>query len=476
MALRARECDHRVLLGTPKNATAWTGRRVLLLVFVLTLPLVTPKLRASDEIEYFAYLRSLVFDQDLDFENEYRHFYELNPKGLQGFHYTFLELRDEKTGKRLNFGPLGSALLWSPFYLVAHAGVAVLRGLGLTTVPADGLSAPYVAAACYGSAVLGLLGLLLIHDALRRFLRHADLPATAALVALWLGSPLLYYTTIAPGFSHAPGLFAVALLFWLTLREWAEPGGLGRWAVIGLAGGLCALVREQDGLFLVMPGLLLTERIAKRSLSVAGGIARILVLGGAALAAFVPQLLAYESLYGGYHPSPIVRQKMHYWSPHFLDVLFDPSHSLFFWSPVLFLAFLGLLHAAVSRERPYAMALFGLLLQVWICGSIQSWSQNGAFGMRRFISATPCFALGLAPLATAALARGWRRGVMVATVLFAWWNVSLMVQFGLRLMDRQKLEWPKVAVNQVVTVPRHLAKAAFLFFTDRERLVREGVL
>jgi hypothetical protein len=333
-----------------------------------------------------------------------------------------------------------------------------------------------VAAACYGSAILGLLGLLLVHDGLRRFLGHDEWGATASVLALWLGSPLLYYTTLAPGFSHAPGLFAVALLFWLTLREWAVPGpGFAPWVSLGLVGGLAALVREQDGLFLVMPGLLLLLRLKARTLTLAGGLGRGLALGGAAFLAFVPQLLAYRTLYGGYHPSPIVRQKMHYWSPHFLDVLFDPSHSLFFWSPILFVAFLGLLHAAFTREPPYAFALAGLLVQVWICGSIQSWSQNGAFGMRRFISATPCFALGLASLAAFALARGRRRLLPAVVLLCAWWNVSLMVQFGLRLMDRQKLEWPKVAINQLTAVPRHLGRTVFLFFTDRERLVREGV-
>ena len=60
-----------------------------------------------------------------------------------------------------------------------------------------------------------------------------------------------------------------------------------------------------------------------------------------------------------------------------------------------------------------------------------------------------------------------------ALVLFVWWNVSLMVQFGLRLMDRQRLEWPRVAVNQVTEVPPRAARAAWLFLTDRERLVRE---
>ena len=34
------------------------------------LPLVTPKIRGADEIEYFSYLPSLVFDHDLDFEDD----------------------------------------------------------------------------------------------------------------------------------------------------------------------------------------------------------------------------------------------------------------------------------------------------------------------------------------------------------------------------------------------------------------------
>ncbi len=50
----------------------------LVLVFILSLPAVTQRLYAADEIEYFAYLRSLWFDQDLSFENEYQYFYDRN--------------------------------------------------------------------------------------------------------------------------------------------------------------------------------------------------------------------------------------------------------------------------------------------------------------------------------------------------------------------------------------------------------------
>src|SRR5436189_3928287 len=55
-----------------------TRREVILLglVFLLSLPAVTTRFYASDEIEYFAWLRSLSFDRDADFQNEYQHFYD----------------------------------------------------------------------------------------------------------------------------------------------------------------------------------------------------------------------------------------------------------------------------------------------------------------------------------------------------------------------------------------------------------------
>src|SRR5262249_28708320 len=77
------------------------GRGLLLAVFLLTLPLVTPRLRGADEIEYFAYLRSLVFDADLEFGNEYQYFYERDPQGLAGFRETFLEKREPLTGRHI---------------------------------------------------------------------------------------------------------------------------------------------------------------------------------------------------------------------------------------------------------------------------------------------------------------------------------------------------------------------------------------
>ena len=236
-------------------------------------------------------------------------------------------------------------------------------------------------------------------------------------------------------------------------------------------------MREQDGLLLVVPAALIAwdgrARAASRGPHSRGWPRWAL----AAAFAFAPQLLAYRAVNGTFGPSRLVARKMSYASPHALSVLFDPAHGLFAWAPLLLLAAAGLVLAAVRARRGDAVPLAllaALLLQVWINGSVESWTQAGAFGSRRFVSATPMLAWGLAALVAAAVPRVGRRAVAALLLVFAWWNVSLMVQFGLRLMDRQRLEWPRVAVSQVTEVPRHLARSAWLFFTDRERLVREG--
>jgi hypothetical protein len=447
----------------------------LLALFVLTLPLVTPKIRGADEIECFSYLRSLAFDRDLEFGNEYAHFHERDPRGLAGFKATFLDLREPRTGRHINFAPLGAGLLWSPFYLLAHGAVLVARAAG-ASVEADGFSVPYVASACYASALYGFLGLLLVHDALRRYGGFDAPVATAAVAALWLGTPVLYYMSVAAGFSHAPALFSVGALFWLSLRtSRSERSSLLDWALIGALGGLAALVREQDALFLCLPaGLLLQQSVRTRS--AAGGALKLLTMLAAAAAVFAPQLIAYRAINGGFGPSRMVSRKLTYSSPHFLEVLFDPGHGLYFWSPLLLLASAGLLVLLLRRRDALAaLLLLAFLLQVWINGSLESWTQAGAFGSRRFVSSTPVLAWGLAGVLAAARTHRARALAGMALAVGVWWNVSLMVQFGLKLMDRQRLEWPRVAVNQLVEVPRHLARAALLFFTDRERLVKEGV-
>ncbi|MEO8500449.1 MAG: glycosyltransferase family 39 protein [Vicinamibacteria bacterium] len=434
---------------------------VFLVASAITLALVSTKIRGADEIEYYSHLRSAVFDRDLDFTNEYQHFYRANPQGLEGFKETFLDRLEPRTNRPINFSPIGSAVVWAPFYLVAHALVT----RGLLRGPADGFSPAYTGAVAYGSSFLAILGFLLAFRTLKRFLGVSEGLSLIAVLAVWFGTPAFYYMTVAPAFAHAPSIFAVSLLFFLWLRA-REKDGVFDWVLMGLSAGLAMLIREQGALFLIAPGLDLGFRLVKGDVKRA--LERGLAVMGAAVVVFAPQFLAYHALNGSFGPTQLVQRKMDFSSPHFFDVLIDPAHGLLLWTPLLIVAFLGLLRGISRLGALGVFVTVALLAQVYINGSVLSWHQAGAFGSRRFVDSTVLFVIGFAFGLMALTPRTQK----IVVALAIWWNLSLMMQFGLKLMDRQRLDWPGVAIRQVSDVPQRILDTVRLYFTDPEALTR----
>ena len=150
----------------------------------------------------------VVFDRDVNFENEYQHFYDSGQVQTASFHETFLE-RENEAGRRLNFTPIGTAILWAPFYGAGHLAAIA------TGAPADGFSAPYVAAVAYGSAVYGFLAVAALA---RRSRGGSSATAWRASLAIWIGTPLLFYMYVAPPIRHACSAFAVSLFLWTWLH------------------------------------------------------------------------------------------------------------------------------------------------------------------------------------------------------------------------------------------------------------------
>jgi hypothetical protein len=106
-------------------------------------------------------------------------------------------------------------------------------------------------------------------------------------------------------------------------------------------------------------------------------------------------------------------------------------------------------------------------LQVYVAGSVESWTVAGAFGQRRFVALTILLVLGLTALRGSV--RGAARATLaVASALSVWWNVALMAQFGTGMMDRQRLELGRNAYNAFVTLPRVAPELAWRYVAHRE--------
>ena len=102
----------------------------------------------SDGFYYFAYLRSLAFDHDVNFLNDYKML------GLGDKTYLFTPTR---TGHAESAWTIGPAIVWSPFFAAGHVAAVRLHGSGVD-VATDGTSYPYRQAVCVASLFYGLLG------------------------------------------------------------------------------------------------------------------------------------------------------------------------------------------------------------------------------------------------------------------------------------------------------------------------------
>lgn len=495
------------------SRSSWRPPLVLLVLFVVSLPAVTPRIYASDEAQYFAFLRSLWFDHDLSFDNEYRHFYDAGATRNQLFRETFLEMTTE-TGRRINFGTIGCAILWSPFYAVADVAARLLHGAG-APIAVDGYAFPYVAAVCYGSATYAWLAVWLSFLVARRVVpaarsRESPWALSPALFVL-MGTPLLFYTYISPPMAHACSAFAVSafVLAWLHVRARWSPRGM---AALGALAALMTMVREQDVFFVVGPALdyawtLYSSAKAGpipedgESSSARGGLRRfsprsmaLSAWAGTSMFAlvFVPQAVAYLVLNGHIGPSRLVSRKMTWTSPHALQVLFSPEHGLFLWTPIAAIALVGLVgqvwrpwigftggheepdFAGAARgngagdPRRLAVCLLAMVLsQVYVAGCVESWTVAGAFGQRRFVGLTPMLVAGLTWLAGAVRRRASRVALAILLALAIWWNLGLMVQFGSGMMDRQRLDLARAARNTFITVPMRLPELARRYLFNR---------
>lgn len=476
-------------------ALHWRGERGPLLIvalFILLLPLANPRVYATDEVQYYVYLRSLRFDGDLDFANDYRRFAEINPRsGIEGSLLQPNRIR-EATGLYGNIAPVGSALMWAPFFLLADALVhlANLFGAGIA---ADGYSAPYIYAVCYASALYGLLGVLLSYRLARRF--TSEFAATLASVTIWLASPLIFYMYVQMPFAHSTGLFLTALFLtiWFDTRDDGNTQrGWRAWMALGLVGALMTITREQLGLFLLVPAVEALGQYARRLRSPAaiGALGlRHALFAAAFVVALTPQLLVYQILNGAPRPAGEVSGKLNWCSPHFIDTLvdFDPapdfwcpgasdftatfppfSRGAFVWSPVLAISLAGL-PLLWRRNRLLTIALTtAFLAQTWINGAFgTTWHLTGAFGFRRLIECTPLFVVGLALICDHAIGRTSRAGLILAALALIGWNFGLVLNatvFNAETNLRRGLTWPDVWRWQLEAPLRALEALGDLLF------------
>ena len=375
----------------------------------------------SDGFYYFAYLRSLAFDRDVNFMNDYRML------GLGDKTYLFQPTRRGHAESAWTIGP---AIVWSPFFAVGHVTAQRLRASGVD-VATDGTSYPYRQAVCVASLFYGLLGCWFAYRFARIF--FPGRLVTPAVVLTVTGSFMLWYLVKEPSMTHAASMASAAAFMWM----WAATLDTRRprdWAILGLLIGLSALIRWQNLLFALLPGLDALRLFVRAWRSDDWPLLKRTALVSAiflasAVVAFLPQMLAWQAIYGTLIARSPVGPQIRWTDPHLVDILWSARNGLFSTSPILYLGAIGLVIVAIVRPAAGLPALAALAVMVYFNACIQDWWGSAGFGGRRFDGLIPLFVLGLAALidrGSALVRRHAAATIVAAMTILAVWNLGLV--------------------------------------------------
>lgn len=358
----------------------------------------------------------------------------------------------EVTGMVANPNPIGPPILWTPFYFL---GLTLKRLVILATESFHGHPPAFLAAihayvavpegefdffvTGLGSLTFALIGIWRMHALLQR--RLSLTAARFGVATAVLASPLWWYITTQPLYQHACAFFAVTVFVerWDAYRGESPAGySLRQAALLGVWGGLCLLMRTQQGLWLILPALDLAAGLwrrlrdpllsrEQRRQAVLHQLLAGLVFVACVALVFAPQLLLWKHYYGRVR-APTHAGPMRWGNPTILAMLFSMRAGLFPWIPSLYLVLPGLLWLLWRRVAGLALPLaLGLmfLAQLWVNSAVYDFHSSWAFGPRRFTECVVIFALGLAGL-WQALSRRGRAVLLVFAVCATLWNGLLI--------------------------------------------------
>lgn len=347
---------------------------------------------------YYAQMRAPLIEGHLDFRPE-----TVPPNGVS---------KRTVTGLQPSAWPIGPSILWSPFLLLAHIVVTASGNHQAAT----GFTAPYIAAVSAGSALYGLLGVLVTYRLCRLF--GARGPALTATTLTLLATPLFFYVFRQPIMAHSASFLAAALLLLtLALLQRGDIPFAYSGLLLGTLVGLNMILRWVGLTLALLPALFFLYALVvavrqrdNRRLRMIGG--QIAIAAVIALIVVAPQMALWRRLYNVWFTVPLGGFSDSWLPVNFWNLFFHTNRGLLYWAPFVLLGMIGL-----ARLEPRGMRLAVVVYLLAYCvllGRWEIWTGGGGYGPRFFIETLPIVAVGFVCLIGGLWRFRWGRDAVLA--------------------------------------------------------------
>ncbi len=305
------------------------------------------------------------------------------------------------TGKRAIITTMGMSVLYIPFFFVAHIYAS------LTGWEADGYSVPYRFFLNFSALFYVLLGAVFLKKVLLRYVNQKV--AAFTLVAVIMGTNLLYYTTHEGAMTHGYNFALISIFLWLTIRFYEKPS-LRRIILPGLLAGFISLVRPTNIIILVLFffwDIGSFGALKNRIIWYAKNMHLPLVMALFFILVWIPQFAYWKYVSGMFFYFTYGEEGGgFFWhNPQITNILFSYKKGWFVYTPLMFFAFLGIFllpwPKIVTHSELRSLwlpILLYKLLNIYILSSWWSWWFGGGFGLRAFVDSYAVMAIPLAAL------------------------------------------------------------------------------
>ncbi len=298
-----------------------------------------------------------------------------------------------ENGKIVTRYSCGVAILQSPVFLAVH-WIA-----GFTGQEQDGFSGIYHLVTSLAAILYSFLGILFLWHFLQNYFNKWI--SSLAVLTVFTGTNLLYYTIDATGMSHVYSFFLFALLLVLSKKYFLETEYRSRlkyFIPLSIASSLIILIRPTNLAFVGLVFLLDVRKwqdFTARLRQIFSPV-NIAILVVSFVLVFLPQMIYWKYSSGSVVTDSYAGYGFTNWtSPKIREFLFSTNNGLFTYNPLYFMVLAALIFMIVKKEMNgwFILAVFGGLIYVFSSWFIFSFGCG--FGSRNFVEYTTIFALPL---------------------------------------------------------------------------------
>ena len=330
----------------------------------------------SDAKGYYAYLPAIFIYQDL----QYRFIEEMDTKYYSVGHekHIFIQQNDRRINKTFP----GIALLYMPFFLLAHFFAVVF------SLEPDGYSNIYQYMFDFGQFFYATLGLIILAKSLA-LLNFSKRTILLAVLLLLFGTNLWFYTVYDQSVTHVYNFFLVNLLvyFLLKFQEINRPNYLI--LILGVL-SLILIIRPTGILSLILLVFICPSKAFWKKVFAQLKQLKVITLAiGVSAVLFSIPLILWKIQSGNWIVYSYGEEGFNFSKPEIFNFLFSYAKGWWLYSPlvlvsIVFGGFFIFKSSKIGRIQTYLLVVF-LVSSIYVFSSWWCWWYGFSFGQRPMV-------------------------------------------------------------------------------------------